>query len=206
MGCTLYAMAFGTCPFESPVEGIMKLAILDANFSFPKNNTYHCCSFSNPFCKFIRMMLRLNIEDRITIDDCIEKTQLLIDHCPKHEVYWGVCSESHSALLCLTNTPMPSLVRNTLARSTLNHLVHAHDHLRRLARRQQHLTLQLKTLVHAQRLHVPYIVLLSTPHTNITHANMSKPNVRLPSWCAARRRDTSSTPSRPALFAMIVGI
>ena len=69
----------------------MKLAILDANFSFPKNNTYHCCSFSNPFCKFIRMMLRLNIEDRITIDDCIEKTQLLIDHCPKHEVYWGVC-------------------------------------------------------------------------------------------------------------------
>lgn len=93
MGCTLYAMAFGTCPFESPVEGIMKLAILDANFSFPKNNTYHCCSFSNPFCKFIRMMLRLNIEDRITIDDCIEKTQLLIDHCPKHEVYWGVCSE-----------------------------------------------------------------------------------------------------------------
>ena len=91
LGCTLYAMAFGTCPFESPVEGIMKLAILDANFSFPKNNTYHCCSFSNPFCKFIRMMLRLNIEDRITIDDCIEKTQLLIDHCPKHEVYWGVC-------------------------------------------------------------------------------------------------------------------
>ena len=66
----------------------MKLAILDANFSFPKNNTYHCCSFSNPFCKFIRMMLRLNIEERITIDDCIEKTQLLIEHCPKQEVYW----------------------------------------------------------------------------------------------------------------------
>ncbi|KAK8824449.1 hypothetical protein WA577_006846, partial [Blastocystis sp. JDR] len=87
LGCTLYAMAFGTCPFESPVEGIMKLAILDANVSFPKNNTYHCCSFSNPFCKFIRMMLRLDIEARITIDDCIEKTQLLIEHCPKQEVY-----------------------------------------------------------------------------------------------------------------------
>lgn len=91
LGCTLYAMAFGTCPFESPVEGIMKLAILDANFSFPKNNTYHCCSFSNPFCKFIRMMLRLDIEARITIDDCIEKTQLLIEHCPKQEVYCCVC-------------------------------------------------------------------------------------------------------------------
>lgn len=91
LGCTLYAMAFGTCPFESPVEGIMKLAILDANVSFPKNNTYHCCSFSNPFCKFIRMMLRLDIEARITIDDCIEKTQLLIEHCPKQEVYCCVC-------------------------------------------------------------------------------------------------------------------
>ena len=91
LGCTLYAMAFGTCPFESPVEGIMKLAILDANFSFPKNNTYHCCSFSNPFCKFIRMMLRLDIEARITIDDCIEKTQLLIEHCLKQEVYCCVC-------------------------------------------------------------------------------------------------------------------
>ena len=100
LGCTLYAMAFGTCPFESPVEGIMKLAILDANFSFPKNNTYHCCSFSNPFCKFIRMMLRLDIEERITIDDCIEKTQLLLDHCPKQEVYWCVCCSLSFERVC----------------------------------------------------------------------------------------------------------
>lgn len=91
LGCTLYAMAFGTCPFESPIEGIMKLAILDGKFSFPKNNTYHCCSFSNPFCKFIRFMIRVDINERITIDDCIEKTKLLIDHCPKPEVYYFVC-------------------------------------------------------------------------------------------------------------------
>ena len=80
-------MAFGTCPFESPVEGIMKLAILDGKISFPQLNTYHCCTFSNPFCKFIRFMLRVNIEERITIDDCIEKTQLLLKRCPNEEQY-----------------------------------------------------------------------------------------------------------------------
>lgn len=83
LGCTLYAMAFGTCPFESPVEGIMKLAILDGKVSFPANNMYHCCSFSAPFCKFIRFMLRVNIEERITIEDCIEKAELLLQRCPK---------------------------------------------------------------------------------------------------------------------------
>ena len=71
----------------------MKLAILDGKFSFPKNNTYHCCTFSNPFCKFIRFMIRVDINERITIDDCIEKTKLLIDHCPKPEVYYDVCYE-----------------------------------------------------------------------------------------------------------------
>ena len=100
LGCTLYAMAFGTCPFESPVEGIMKLAILDGKVSFPKDNTFRCCTFSNPFCKFIRFMLRVNIEERITIDDCIEKAELLLERCPKPESFFPV-SNKHSKSLCI---------------------------------------------------------------------------------------------------------
>ena len=32
-------------------------------------------------------MLRVNIEERITIDDCLEKAQLLLERCPEPESY-----------------------------------------------------------------------------------------------------------------------
>ncbi|KAK8793512.1 hypothetical protein WA158_004871 [Blastocystis sp. Blastoise] len=81
LGCTLYAMAFGMSPFESPIEGVMTLAILDGKVTFPANNTYHCCTYSKPFCKFIKMMLNPEYKERIDIEDILEKTDLLLERC-----------------------------------------------------------------------------------------------------------------------------
>ncbi len=36
LGCCLFALAFGHSPFETPVEGVQKLAIISGKFNFPK--------------------------------------------------------------------------------------------------------------------------------------------------------------------------
>ncbi len=36
LGCCLFALAFGHSPFESPTEGVQKLAILSGKFNFPR--------------------------------------------------------------------------------------------------------------------------------------------------------------------------
>ena len=50
----------------------------------------------------------------------------------------------------------------------------------RLARRQQHLTLQLQTLVNAQRLHVAHTVLLTTTHTPLIPHTCPNPHSSSP--------------------------
>ncbi len=59
----------------------MTLAILDGKVPFPANNTYHCAPFSKPFCKFIKMMLNPNYEERIDLEDVLNKTDLLLERC-----------------------------------------------------------------------------------------------------------------------------
>lgn len=40
LGCTLYAMCYGSCPFESPTEGVLKLCIMSASFQFPDEQSH----------------------------------------------------------------------------------------------------------------------------------------------------------------------
>mmetsp|Transcript_29318 Transcript_29318/g.38548 ORF Transcript_29318/g.38548 Transcript_29318/m.38548 type:complete len:481 (+) Transcript_29318:196-1638(+) len=78
LGCTLYCMAFGHSPFETPREGVMKLGIINARFSFPPGNQHKGISFSNAFCQFISSMLKANPRKRPNIKAVIEQTSLLI--------------------------------------------------------------------------------------------------------------------------------
>lgn len=56
LGCTLFAMAFGHGPFENEVEGVLSLAILSGTFEFPPGNSHAGETFSDGFCKLIRLI------------------------------------------------------------------------------------------------------------------------------------------------------
>ena len=60
LGCTAYCLAFGNSPFESPKEGVLKLAILNGRFSIPaKNANIHGVVFSSGFVGLIQAMLQV---------------------------------------------------------------------------------------------------------------------------------------------------
>lgn len=73
LGCTLYAMAYGTSPFEtlqqSEFGGSIAMAVLGGKYSFPAND--YC---SESFRDLIKMMLVVKPSDRPDIDAVIEAT------------------------------------------------------------------------------------------------------------------------------------
>ncbi|KAL8005410.1 putative protein kinase [Plasmopara halstedii] len=83
LGCVLYAMAFGTSPFEHPREGFMKLACLNGRVSFPPEQggvvLHRGTQFSVEFCDFIRDMLQVNPEERPSVLDALEFTEELLN-------------------------------------------------------------------------------------------------------------------------------
>jgi serine/threonine kinase 16 len=60
LGCTAFCLAFGSSPFESPREGVLKLAILNAKFSFPQGHTNALgVTYSREFVALVASMLQV---------------------------------------------------------------------------------------------------------------------------------------------------
>ena len=64
LGCTMYCIAFGYCPFETPKEGYSKLAVLNARYTFPPDRRKNDCVFSTDYTNTIRSMLQLEARNR----------------------------------------------------------------------------------------------------------------------------------------------
>lgn len=63
LGCTAYCLAFGNSPFESPREGVLKLAILNAKYSVPPGGVNAAgVAYSPEFVALIASMLQVRAE------------------------------------------------------------------------------------------------------------------------------------------------
>lgn len=69
LGCTMYCIAFGYCPFETPKEGYSKLAVLNARYTFPPDRRKNDCVFSTDYTNTIRSMLQLEARSRPDAQD-----------------------------------------------------------------------------------------------------------------------------------------
>lgn len=78
LGCTLYALAFGTSPFESAREGVLRLAILNGRFSFPAHYRHRDCQFGAAFADLISDMLKLAASDRPSAADVAARCEQLL--------------------------------------------------------------------------------------------------------------------------------
>ncbi|TMW68781.1 hypothetical protein Poli38472_006249 [Pythium oligandrum] len=82
LGCILYAMAFGSSPFEHPRDGFMKLACMNGRVSFPPEQNgvvrHRSTQFTHEFCDFIRDMLHTNPEERPSVLDALEFAEELL--------------------------------------------------------------------------------------------------------------------------------
>ncbi|GJN93687.1 hypothetical protein Rhopal_006744-T1 [Rhodotorula paludigena] len=74
LGCTLFAMAYGTSPFETSQQsehgGSIAMAALGGKFSFPADGQY-----SESLRELVRCMLRVNPDDRPDIQRVLEMTE-----------------------------------------------------------------------------------------------------------------------------------
>ena len=71
-------MAFGHSPFESPVEGLMTLALLNGNARFPDPQQHLGEPFSDGFCDLIVDMLRADPRDRPFVGDVMNDIRKLM--------------------------------------------------------------------------------------------------------------------------------
>ena len=78
LGCTLYCLAFGHSPFESPKEGILRLAILNGRFSYPAHYRHRDCQFSEAFVSLVNDMLQLAPNDRPSAADVADRCQRML--------------------------------------------------------------------------------------------------------------------------------
>jgi serine/threonine kinase 16 len=74
LGCTLYALAYGHSPFESPEEGLLTLAIVNGTLKFPYGNRH----FSLRFKSLIEKCLYVSPADRITLKGAMDLTEQMI--------------------------------------------------------------------------------------------------------------------------------
>ena len=72
----MFALAFGYCPFETPKEGVMKLAILNGNWKFPRNNTVN--DFSEGYKSLISKLLSREPRERGTAKEAADEIRLLL--------------------------------------------------------------------------------------------------------------------------------
>jgi serine/threonine kinase 16 len=76
LGCSLFALAFGYCPFETPKEGVMKLGILNGRYSFPRNASV--TNFSEGYRNLISKLLSGDSNDRGSARDCAAEIKQLL--------------------------------------------------------------------------------------------------------------------------------
>ena len=76
LGCTMFALAFGYCPFETPREGVMKLGILNGSWRLPRSATVG--NFSQGYKSLIGKLLSAETNDRGTAADCAEECNKLL--------------------------------------------------------------------------------------------------------------------------------
>jgi serine/threonine kinase 16 len=72
LGCTLYCIAFGRSPFETPKEGVLRLAILNGKYSTPPGNRNKDCVYSDGFMDLIAHMLSVDINQRPHVEEVIQ--------------------------------------------------------------------------------------------------------------------------------------
>ncbi len=74
LGCSLFAFAFSHSPFETPTEGVSKLAIMSGNFKFPQNATNKWgCKYSDGFCGIINNALNPDPKNRSSVSLLLER-------------------------------------------------------------------------------------------------------------------------------------
>ncbi|CAN0294389.1 unnamed protein product [Ascophyllum nodosum] len=79
LGCTLYAMAFGHSPFETPRDGVSKLAILNGAFSFPRGGRGpHGDEYSKGFCDLVSWTLTVDQASRPRCPEVIQRAQEIV--------------------------------------------------------------------------------------------------------------------------------
>ncbi|GAA5968518.1 hypothetical protein JCM8115_004203 [Rhodotorula mucilaginosa] len=78
LGCTLFAMAYGTSPFETAQQsehgGSIAMAAMGGKYSFPPGEDQGG-HYSERFRELIRRMLRVNPDERPTIQQVIDMTE-----------------------------------------------------------------------------------------------------------------------------------
>jgi len=72
LGCTMYALAFGRSPFESPKEGVLRLAILNGRYTVPAGGRNKDCTFGSGYLKLMASMLAVPPHERPFTDGVIE--------------------------------------------------------------------------------------------------------------------------------------
>ena len=90
LGCTAYVLAFGDNPFESPVEGVKRLAILNGSFTMPAHGKhplprFRTTEYSKEYLDLIRMMLVVDLAPELLrdverpprLDDVVDHVDLL---------------------------------------------------------------------------------------------------------------------------------
>ena len=84
LGCTLFAMAFDAwSPFESEVEGVKRLAILNGKYSFPPQRRNALgCAYSEGFCDLVSRLLSLDPLARPNMGELRRYLTILAKHEP----------------------------------------------------------------------------------------------------------------------------
>ena len=82
LGCTAYVLAFGDNPFESPVEGVKRLAILNGSFTMPAHGKhplprFRTTEYSKEYLDLIRMMLVVDLARRPYVPEVLEHVRAL---------------------------------------------------------------------------------------------------------------------------------
>ena len=78
LGCCMYCIAFGSCPFENSRDGVSKLAILNGRYSIPSLNTHRDCMFSDGYVQLLQRLLAVDLTQRPHMDEVIRTCQLLL--------------------------------------------------------------------------------------------------------------------------------
>jgi hypothetical protein len=67
----LFCLAFGRSPFESPKEGVQKLAILNGRYTVPAGRRIRSTVFSEGYVALIQKLLAANPSNRPFIAEVI---------------------------------------------------------------------------------------------------------------------------------------
>lgn len=78
LGCTMYCLAFGRSPFETPKEGVLRLAILNGKYSTPPGLRFKDCVYSQEYMHLVDKMLKVDCTERPYVEEVIRDIQQLL--------------------------------------------------------------------------------------------------------------------------------